>query len=1635
MAGSALDQFSQNFTSSPDWAKTNHPGIGARRGSSTQPHGLHAHPTLHQAPRGALNGRGIALGDQKRPQSAPPKRPITPQAFRYAGEPGRGFVRGGYSSHRGTYGRRGKPSAASPWAFRQHQSIKPVEDWSNWTELGVKVSGLPSSITTLELYRMLIDEGPIETIEIFESTRGTRDGVARVRFSPPPRRSFWLEQSYAVETAASKQRPIAVELEPKRRTFLHPSPLNPSIKYPERTTLLAEALDFGFLYDESTMMAMRNIYGTSQSDICFTLNLIRREIDIRFNLHIQDPRRQIGLAPKLAGTKPAATVGSLDRIETYRFRIPFAQCQRIFEMDIGDDKKVLIVPIDTPPNFFRRVKRIEATHDERATFWNEWETWRRQTDVLYAPNQLRHVPLTLKKGAPIIDIGRWTTYRFVFSKANNDWNKYAVVHRALRDYNVEMLGIEKFALKVDPESSVWEFIDRPSVRDQNSGSFLEDMAQLTVPPLSFPVRYQLEVCISQGCLNEHNISKAFVDALTAMDAKRAQDLLEHVASQKRRFYDPMEIFTLKYPRVSQTKIPHYCAEMRSATVTPTMVYYNSPSIETSNRVVRRYIEHSDRFLRVRFSDEKYQGRINAIENQSNDEIFTRIKRILANGITIGDRHYEFLAFGNSQFHEHGAYFFARLPHLNAADIRLWMGKFDNIKVIAKYAARIGQCFSTTRAINGTRVEIKELQDIQRNGYNFTDGVGKISPFLATIVASELELPNPQDPPSVFQFRLGGCKGVLAISPDAKKNEIHIRESQYKFAAAHNGLEIIRWSQFAAASLNRQIILVLSALGVPDEVFVNKLKGMLSDLEQAMSNQSKALHLLQKYVDPNQMTMNIANMILDGFQQSNEPFVASLLHLWRAWSIKYLKEKAKILIEDGAFVLGCVDETGILNGHYDKQDRRNVNKEAVDLPEIFIQVSDQERKDGYVVIEGPCLLARNPSLHPGDVRVVRAVNVPELYHLKNVVVLPQTGDRDVASMCSGGDLDGDDYLVIWDQELTPTEWNYEPMDYTPPNPAPVDEVTIDHITSFFVTYMKNDRLPTIATSHMAHADYLDTGVKDRKCLQLAALHSKAVDYTKTGEPARMPRELRARKWPHFMEKNHVPKEQIYVSRKVLGQLYDQVQRVDFVPHFESKFDERILGACQTRDEDIKAAAMLKEEYDAAMRRIMAQYQIDTEFEVWSTFLMSHANASKDYKFHEEMGVISSGLKQRFKQACFEKAGTRDVDGLVPFVVAMYKVTEQQLSQALEESRRPRTVAGQEEPSKKINVSTMPLISFPWLFDKVLGRIANGELPGRHGQATERLPPESMEGHPPIGAHLAKPINLGELGLEGDSLETNEGVTHRGEMLQLFQHGDRQEQNSNRQGSGAPLAEFDRKDMDMLRQNPHTNVVAPIDKLGFEDVGPHGMSKVPQDLEVEIWKSTPSEEVEMSPTEAAEDCGHPDGLTSVEPQGSPETRESFLPRPHLLDTLLNSEISSPLLPILEPEHKRLGIVSQPEPIDGSILQREDTVGSLGAEIADAPSDGLRTTLSNDSGDLLVWEENETATNNGLSNAPAIKSDQNSRQNTPDIDAPSSSHSSSQVEQPEGVDEEEASSSEEEFTEVVTLDMASGESALEELFNLVS
>jgi RNA-dependent RNA polymerase len=843
------------------------------------------------------------------------------------------------------------------------------------------------------------------------------------------------------------------------------------------------------MHSEQAMMIMRTAIALPETNIEVILELERREIVVKFPF----------VMPSKSHQNPF-------EMKSFKFRIPLEKLKQIYIEKSSMAHRTLIIPLGFPPEFFLQTTDIEATHVAGERIWNEWQTWYRQTEIVEDRAVLEVAPIQQKRVRAIIDIGKyckqlnciklaltgllgcWTTYRLVFNSPEDEIARFDQMCEALVDYNIQIISNDMSLIQMLPrqDPEIWNFLDLPPhheirSRDQLCLSLLEKK----VHSLSFGVRYQLEVCMSRDYINEHNITKEFLLKLASLDETKAIEILERVADLKTRVYKPMEIFKLRKLRASGSKkIPPYCTLTRAAIVTPTMVYYTTPAVEISNRVIRHWSHLSDRFIRVRFTDEINIGRINSRDHNTEDELFAKVSRAMKNGVMVGDRKYEFLAAGNSQFREHGAYFFAPTSDWPTDLIRQHLGDLElqDRQIPAKWCARLGQNFSTTRGIS-VPVHVKPTDtDVKRNGYTFTDGVGKISPELVRKISEELGYPR-EDPPSVFQFRLGGCKGVLAVTPELSGNVVHIRRSQSKFGAIHAGLEIIRASSFVTSVLNRQIILVLSTLGVSDEVFRSKMKNQLESLTKAMTDEKVALRELQKSIDVNQTTLTLAGLVVDGFMKSKDPFTVSMLRLWRSWSIKYLKEKAKIPIEQGAILLGCVDETATLRGHYENEQGQFATQieKIANLPEVFCQV-DRKRKGVYEPIVGLCILARNPSLHPGDIRVVRAVDNFRLRHMKNVVVLPQTGDRDLGNMCSGGDLDGDDYLVIWDQGLIPTEWNFPAMDFTavPARKIEGREVTVDDMIDFHVTYMKNDRLPKIAHAHLAMADFQDLGVKDRKC---------------------------------------------------------------------------------------------------------------------------------------------------------------------------------------------------------------------------------------------------------------------------------------------------------------------------------------------------------------------------------------------------------------------------------------------------------------------------------------------------------------------------------------------------------------------------
>jgi RNA-dependent RNA polymerase len=1183
-----------------------------------------------------------------------------------------------------------RPGPANPFPFHTSQlrHRRPNDDhpdWRSYAFVRVFIKNLPENTQTVDVYGKFRAYGNVEKIVLHGTRAGRRVATAEVWFKPPPSRAPWLENEGQVKFKLPDCQPTTLFAHLDRQQPKNFKIYNHRLEAEmnEEVNLTATALDFGILTSAEEMMVGRSVQSSPDSEICLRLNLKLREMVLFFPLLLRSSNG--------------------DKIRSYKFPMALDERLKIVRITSEDKSVSYVFHLSRPPWYTRKLEQtIGQSHITDARSWREEDSWTRQTDIVDHKDHFTLVdqtPVGLRKNLNSINIARWTTFRVVTTDGQKIQEAEQVFKMGLEDFGNNRI-FESSDFKVTREdhplqAEYWNLIDRP--KSTSSSQFLS----MQLLDLTFDVRYQLEVCISQGWLSEYDIDQEFLAKLAAMSEHNAKQMLVHVDACGERIFHPLNIFNdVRFQKpVRARQLPRNCVSLMHVTVTATGLLLYTPCVEVSNRVIRKYQHHGNRFIRVRFEDDDYRGqtKLYASSNNKLTLILRRIKRTMEYGIIVAGRRYEFLAWGNSQLREHGCYFFATVEGaLSASQIRAEMGEFDNEKVVAKRAARMGQCFSTTQAIHLRIPPITKantIPDVAHGRYTFSDGVGKISVLAAQMVHSSLK--SGGSVPSCFQFRLGGCKGILTVDPTMRGLDIKVRASQFKFDSSSQELEIIRTSQFWQPFLNRQLILVLSALGVRDDVFLKMQRATIDALNTAMDDENVALKTLRDNVDPNRMTLAICDLVSNGFQGAREPFVMALLHLWREWSLRYLKEKAKIPIAKGAFLLGTMDETGILRGHFDKlqpdPDATREEKEK-SLPEIFLQITDPQT--GKVrVIEGICILARNPSLHRGDIRVVKAIDVPPLRHIVDCVVTPQTGDRDLPSMCSGGDLDGDDYVVSWDENLIPSDWNAEPFHYDVPAPktAPT-HITTKHLIEFFCDYLQNDFLGRIAHAHLGAADYFIDGVESTECLELLHLHSMAVDYPKTGVPASLPRHLERTEWPHFMEK----RSKSYKSHKVLGKLYDGVKNVDFKFSYEQQFDPRILNYHITDPKIKQDARALKDEYDLAMRRIMNQHKIRTEFEVWSTFVINHSKASKDFKFHEEIGQLSKALKDEFYAAIVQAVGGNTFEHLRVFAIAAYQLTAYEYDGV--SLQRANIVDDDEKPE-------LPFISFPWVLSDVLGKIAS------------------------------------------------------------------------------------------------------------------------------------------------------------------------------------------------------------------------------------------------------------------------------------------------------------------------------------------
>lgn len=241
----------------------------------------------------------------------------------------------------------------------------------------------------------------------------------------------------------------------------------------------------------------------------------------------------------------------------------------------------------------------------------------------------------------------------------------------------------------------------------------------------------------------------------------------------------------------------------------------------------------------------------------------------------------------------------------------------------------------------------------------------------------------------------------------------------------------------------------------------------------------------------------------GLDYHHDQFLYSVIEMAVITELQDMKYRGRIPVKGGMTLYGIADETGYLEeGQVFVITERQADSAACSGPDA-VDASVQGGKQ--VLVRNNILVARSPALHPVDIQLVDAVDVPAdspLQELRNVIVFSQHGARDLPNQLAGGDLDGDTFHIIFDRRLCPLK-TFPAAQYPRVKPTELDRhVTTKDMSDFFVTFMETDLTGMLSAKHLQRADQQPLGVLDAGCIEIAHMASVAVDYSKTGIPIDM-----------------------------------------------------------------------------------------------------------------------------------------------------------------------------------------------------------------------------------------------------------------------------------------------------------------------------------------------------------------------------------------------------------------------------------------------------------------------------------------------------------------------------------------------------
>ncbi|KAI0644794.1 RNA dependent RNA polymerase-domain-containing protein, partial [Trametes meyenii] len=282
-------------------------------------------------------------------------------------------------------------------------------------------------------------------------------------------------------------------------------------------------------------------------------------------------------------------------------------------------------------------------------------------------------------------------------------------------------------------------------------------------------------------------------------------------------------------------------------------------------------------------------------------------------------------------------------------------------------------------------------------------------------------------------------GVLMVHPELQKDCVaQFRASQRKFRATNdNTFSVVAYSiPYSYARLNNEIVVLLSSLGITPETFIRSQEEYHGWIRSASSDWQVAFNILCALGH----FEAAEKLLIHGIEA---PEVQARIRAAQMAEISSFKKKekfrARMIIPKSRFLFGVCDPYGVLQEG-----------------EVFLW----------------------------------AVDHPRLRHVVDCIVFASTGQRAAPSMSAGGDLDGDQYTVIWDPDFVPPKVA-ESYTYPAPKEHVVDSVSREDLARHFASY-NSMALARIVKLHSKWVRCSPKGAMSDQCQDLNALHSLVVD---------------------------------------------------------------------------------------------------------------------------------------------------------------------------------------------------------------------------------------------------------------------------------------------------------------------------------------------------------------------------------------------------------------------------------------------------------------------------------------------------------------------------------------------------------------